>query len=118
MILPAGMTPPPLRTMYGNGALWVDLGTSDGTLPGVAEPGGRLGAKFPTYRLIDGTVTVSARRLDGPSGNVSTSADPQGYYGASGFLPVGADFPSPGCWSVTETVSGRDLVFVVRLVSS
>ena len=71
MILPAGMTPPPLRTFYGNDALWVNLGTSDGTLPGVPEPGGHLGAKFGTYRLVEGKLTVSARRLDGPSGDVS-----------------------------------------------
>jgi hypothetical protein len=115
MILPTGMTPPPLRTMYGNDALWVDLGTSDGTLPGVAETGGGLGAKFPTYRLVDGNVAVSARRLDGPSAAVSSTADPAGY-GTSGFLPVGVDFPSTGCWSVTETVAGRDLVFVIRVV--
>ena len=29
---------------------------------------------------------------------------------------MGISFPSVGCWSVTETVAGHDLVFVVRLV--
>ncbi len=114
MILPADMTPAPLRTMYGNDALWVDLGTIDGTLVGVAEPNGHLGAKFGTYRLIDGSLTIRARRLDGPSGDVSASV-PEGY-GPSGFQSVGISFPSTGCWSVTETVAGRDLVFVVRVV--
>ena len=117
MILPSGMTPPPLRTMYGNAAIWVDLGTIDGTLRGVVGPGGHLGAKFPTFRLINGSLTVSASRLDGPGTVPSTQVDPSDSYGTSGFVPVGVDFPSPGCWSITETVPGHGLEFVVRLVS-
>ena len=113
MILPAGMTPPPLRTFYGNDALWVDLGTSDGTLVGVPEAAGHLGAKFGTYRLMNGSLTVSARRLDGPSGDVRASV-PDGY-GLSDFQSMGISFPSVGCWSVTETVAGHDLDFVVRV---
>jgi SnoaL-like domain len=115
MILPAGMTPPPLRTFYGNDAIWVDLGTSDGTLVGVPEAAGHLGAKFGTYRLVDGLLAVTVRRLDGPSGDVWISV-PQGY-GLSDFQSMGISFPSVGCWSVTETVASRDLDFVVRIVS-
>lgn len=116
MILPPGMTPPPLRTMYGNAALWVDLGTTDGTLVGSPDASGRLGAKFPTYRLVTGPLTVSARRLDGPGDGVATSV-PEGY-GPTGFQAVGVDFPSIGCWSITETVAGHDLTFVIDVVSS
>jgi len=116
MILPSGMSPPPLRGFYGNDALWVELGTSDGTLAGVAEPAGTLGAKFGTYRLVEGALAVSAHRLDGPTGDTSVSVP--GGYGGSGFQSMGISFASAGCWSVTETVGGHELVFVIRLVSS
>ncbi len=116
MILPPGTTPPPLREMYGNAALWVVLGTTDGRLVGSADATGRLGAKFPTYRLVTGPLTVTARRLDGPSDGVATSV-PEGY-GPSGFQAVGVDFSSIGCWSITETVAGHDLTFVVEVVRS
>ena len=102
--------------MYGNAALWVDLGTTDGTLVGSADANERLGAKFPTYRLATGPLTISAHRLDGPSDGVATSV-PEGY-GPTGFQAVGVDFPSIGCWSITETVAGHDLTFVVDVVST
>ncbi len=112
VVLPPGMTPAPLDTMFGNDAMWVQLGTSDGTL--VVGPD--LHAKFVSYRLVDGNLTVSARRLDGPTGSVEISV-PDGY-GSSGFQAVGIVFPSPGCWSMTETVPGHDLVFVLRVLSA
>lgn len=112
-VMSAGLTPRPLKTMYGNDAIWVDLGSSDGRIVGVADPGGRLGAIFGTYRLFAGALTVSAERLDGPSGDVVVSV-PDGY-GSAGFQVVGIDFPSAGCWRITERVAGWQLQFVVSV---
>jgi hypothetical protein len=113
MKLQPGVSPAPMRGLVGNSFMWVVIGEG-GVV--VADPGpdGRLGAKFPTYRLIDGRLIVGAVRLDGPTGNVAISV-PAGY-GTKGFQATGVDFPSGGCWSVTESVAGHDLAFVVRVV--
>lgn len=115
MSLPSGMTPPPLQ-MYGNDWLWTELGTGDGTLRATPGSDGLLQAKFPTYRLVDGSLTVSANRLDGTSNGVQV--DVPGGYGATGFQAVGVSFPAPGCWSITESISGHSLTFVVKVVAA
>jgi hypothetical protein len=114
MTLSSGMSPPPL-SMYGNDALWVELGTVDGTLEVASGSEGVLEAKFPTFRLVDGSLTVSANRLDGPSNGVQVDV-PKGY-GPAGFQAVGVSFPASGCWSITESVAGRNLAFVLKVVA-
>jgi hypothetical protein len=115
MTLPSGMTPPPLH-MYGNDALWAELGTGDGTLEVAEGSNGLLPAKFPTYRLVNGSLTVRTRRLDGPSDGARV--DVPGGYGTDGFQAVGVSFPAPGCWSISETVAGQTLSFVVRVAAA
>ena len=115
MQLPAGMTPPPLATMFGNDAVWVDI-NGDGRLAVAPAPDGTLGVKFPTYRLASGSLVVTAERLDGPAGQPAVSV-PEGY-GSSGFQAVGIDFPSAGCWRITERLGSVTLAFVLLVSSS
>jgi hypothetical protein len=108
---------------YGNTALWVGV-PLHGVLPAMhpyATPwAAEWGTKFPWWRVIPGKLTITARRLDGPSaGFHSQVADAHGY-GKAGFVPSGLYWPEPGCWQVTGTIAGHSLTFVgwVRTVHS
>lgn len=104
---------PYIHGWYGNTALWVGVPT-DGALPAQRSSGTpwphEWGTKFPWWRTIAGTLTVTARRLDGPS--TGFHAQVPGGYGPTGFTPSGLIWPAPGCWQVTGTVAGRSLTFV------
>jgi hypothetical protein len=115
MQLPAGITPPPLVNMYGDESIWVDM-SGDGRVAVTPAPDGTLGVKFPSYRLAEGSLSVSAERIDGPSEQPVISVP--GGYGSSGFQAVGIDFPSAGCWSVNERLGSDDLTFVVLIMST
>jgi hypothetical protein len=107
---------PYIHGWYGNDALWIAV-PAGGVLPaehpyGTAWPS-EWGTKFPWWRVTPGQLTISARRLDGPSAEFHAEV-PSGY-GARGFSPSGLIWPSPGCWQVTGTVAGRSLTFVTRV---
>jgi hypothetical protein len=116
MTLPTGATAPPLTGFIGDSALWVAIGSDTGTVEGLPEPDGRLGLKLPTYRLVTGRLSITARRLDGPKGAVSASV-PDGY-GTRGFQAAGIEIPAAGCWAVTETVGSDELSFVFRVIAA
>jgi hypothetical protein len=107
---------PYIRGWYGNAALWVGVPT-DGVLPAQRAYGTpwprEWYTKFPWWRAIAGTLTVTAHRLDGPSAGFH--ADVPGGYGPVGFVPSGLIWPGPGCWRVTGTVARRSLTFVTRV---
>ena len=86
--------------MYGNDAMWV-------TVPRDAQ----LDTKMPTVRLISGTLSASARRLDSPAPPAEFHI-PDGY-GPIGFQAVGVRFPTPGCWEVTQRLADRQLRFTL-----
>lgn len=72
-----------------------------------------LGAKVPWWRYLSGTVDIIARRVDGTAPEIrTTSADG---YGSNGFNPSEIRFPSEGCWSVTGSLQGHELTFVMFL---
>jgi hypothetical protein len=79
---------PPLPVPYihgwhGNFALWMGVPTG-GVLPAQRDyqwPG-EWGTKFPWWRAIPGTLTITARRLDGPSA---------GFHGESTFYAQADD---------------------------
>jgi hypothetical protein len=101
---------------YGNSALLVGL-PARGVLPAGRTSlwPGEWGTKFPWWRLTPGILTITARRLDGPSaGFHGQVADG---YGKLGFIPSGLIWPEPGCWQVTGTVSGHSLTIVVRVAA-
>ena len=89
-------------SMYGNDAIWV-------TIPrGRVSP---MDVKLPTVRLIEGALTASGRRIDGPA-PPAEFAIPEGY-GAIGFQALGIRFPTPGCWEVTQRVADQELRFTL-----
>ena len=127
----AGATPPPqlgirpsdakpvpyVEDWYGNSVLWVSL-PPGGTLPASREPT-RLTTKFPWFRVVPGSLQVTAERLDGPTGDFSASPGDVSAYGASGFDPSLLMWSSPGCWRVTGTVVGHgSLAITMRVAAS
>jgi len=110
---------PYIHGWYGNAALWVGVPTG-GVLSAMRPYGTpwphEWGTKFPWWRVLAGKLTITARRLDGPSAGFHAEV-PDGY-GATGFVPSGLIWPAPGCWQVTGTVAGRSLTFVTRVVTA
>ena len=112
-----GYRPPPpvsyVKDWYGNDALWVMLPPT-GKLPVTSrDPDGRLGTKFPWYRLASGEVQVTAERLDGPTGNFNADVGTVPEYGDRGFAPSMLYWSAPGCWRVTGRLADKELTFVV-----
>ena len=116
---PNGDTPPGWAaspTNHGNGRLWVGLWTtgvavgSDGHL----RDDGSVDIKYGWWRGVEGALTISGRRVDGPAPPLSAFV-PRGYE-PSGFQPSGIVFPTEGCWEVTGRVADASLTFVVLLV--
>lgn len=104
-----------LHGWYGNSALWVGVPVQ-GILPAgrpSATPWAtsEWGTKFPWWPNIPGKLTITARRLDGPSAGFHSQIT-SGSIGASRFAPSGLYWPAPGCWQVTGTISGHSLTLV------
>jgi hypothetical protein len=108
---------------HGNGVLFTML-WPDGVVvfrpegPGVINPDGSLGMKWPWWRSIEGLVTLDATRLDAPAPPMQTIVlrGPEDGYGKVGFHPSGLLFPTPGCWEVTARVQDNSLTFVTLVV--
>jgi len=104
--------PPLIPAMYGNDALWVEI-PKDGTSIVRPDADGWLSDKYPTVRLIVGTLTAQARRLDGPAAAAWMSI-PDGY-GTIGFQSFAVHVPTEGCWEITQRVANKELRFVVAI---
>lgn len=105
-----------LHGWYGNTALWVGLPVR-GVLPagrpyGTPWAADAWGTKFPWWPVIPGKLTITARRLDGPSAGFHGRAGGSASIGNSRFIPSGLIWPAPGCWRVTGTIAGHSLTFV------
>ena len=70
-----------------------------------------LGAKVAWYRYIAGAVDITARRVDGSGPEIKTKTTDG--YRPTGFNPSGIEFTSEGCWQVTGSLQGRELIFVM-----
>lgn len=131
----AGHVPPVLTRLreggqdhggwYGKRRLWVNVWWA----PVSRVPKGRSGGypiKWGTFTLFDGKFTsrfgpptVRAERLDGPgtvrgsTGGYAHASDASG--STHEFWPTGIEFPSRGCWMITESVGGTVVRFVVRV---
>ena len=105
-----------LHGWYGNTVLWVGVPVH-GVLP-AARPYGtpwaasKWGTKFPWWPVLPGHLTITARRLDGPSAGFRSQVTGPARIGKAGFLPSGLYWPAPGCWQVIGTISGQSLTFV------
>ena len=103
---------------YGNGSLWVGGLWSNGVVIMTrddAGPRGRLGMKFGWYRLTNGYLTITGRRLDAPALPASGLTF-RGGYGLTGFNASGVMFPTEGCWQVTGRVGRVALTFVTFVI--
>jgi len=65
---------------------------------------------------VQGTIAVTARRLDGPTAPIAV--DFEGSPSQQGQQPGGLHFPTPGCWEITGTVGGKRLTFVALVVKA
>ena len=103
---------------YGNGSLWVGALWPNGDVIMTRDdvgPDGRLGMKFGWYRLTNGYLTITGRRLDAPAPPASGLTFPGGY-GLTGFNASGVIFPTEGCWQVTGRVGRVALTFVTFVI--
>jgi hypothetical protein len=103
---------------YGNGSLWVGGLSPNGVViitPDDVNPDGRLGMKLGWYRLTNGYLTITGRRLDAPAPPASGLTFP-GSYGLTGFNASGVTFPTEGCWQVTGRVGRVALTFVTFVI--
>jgi hypothetical protein len=111
-----------LHGWYGNIALWVGV-PINGVLP-AARPVGTpwaasdWGTKFPWWPAVPGQLTITARRLDGPSAGFHAQPSAPSSIGNSHFIPSGLYWPAPGCWQVTGTISGQSLTFVTWVTTA
>ena len=107
-------------SLYGNGALSVDLGWPDGTIvfkpggPGFVLKDGSLSMKWPWQRSVHGQLTVDGRRLDAAAPPLRANIPDS--YGDIGFQSMALIFPTPGCWEVTGHVANAGLTFVTRVI--
>ena len=103
---------------YGNGSLWVGGLWPHGVVIVTKDdvgPDGRLGMKFGWYRLTNGYLTITGRRLDAPAPQALGLTFPGGY-GLTGFNASGVIFPAEGCWQVTGRVGRVALTFVTFVI--
>jgi hypothetical protein len=103
-----------LHGWYGNTALWVGVPVQ-GVLP-AGHPYGtpwvsEWGTKLPWWPVVPGTLTVTARRLGGPSAGFHGQVAQPAHIGKARFIPSGLIWPAPGCWQVTGTIAGHSLTF-------
>jgi len=106
------------NSAYGNGSLWVGGLWPNGVVIMTrddAGPRGRLGMKFGWYRLTNGYLTITGRRLDAPALPASGLTF-RGGYGLTGFNASGVMFPTEGCWQVTGRVGRVALTFVTFVI--
>jgi len=103
---------------YGNGSLWVGGLWPRGVVILTRDdvgPDGRLSMKFGWYRLTNGYLTITGRRLDASAPPASGLTFP-GSYGLTGFNASGVIFPTDGCWQVTGRVGRVALTFVTFVI--
>lgn len=85
----------------------------------VLRADGSIRRKLGWWRLAEGRLRITGRRLDAPA--AASRADVPDGYGSSGFQTSGVLFPTEGCWQVEGQVEGQvgatTLTFVTLVVS-
>lgn len=110
-----------LHGWYGNSALWVGVPVQ-GVLP-AGRPYGtpwasEWGTKFPWWPVIQGKLTITARRLNGSSAGFHSQVADPAEAGKANFIPSGLIWPGPGCWQVTGIIAGHSLTFVAWVTTA
>jgi hypothetical protein len=99
--------------VIGHGALWA-LVSWTRIHPVFLADSHEWYLKFPWYRTVAGTPTVSGRRLDGP-GRFHADVTPPGEYPDTGFLPSGLYFTTRGCWLITGQLASDQLTVHIKV---
>lgn len=113
--LPNRSTPPgetPNSDYHGNGSLWTSL-WPEGRIVATKEDmrrDGSIAMKWPWWRGVEGELTITGRRLDGPAPSLRAIRPPG--YGDQGFHASGVVFPTAGCWRVIGKLGEARLSFV------
>ncbi len=71
-------------------------------------------SEFPGLEEPHPTLTITGRRLDGPSAPLIFN-DANGAFGKSAFITSSVTLPTRGCWEITGHYKGQDLTFVVQI---
>ena len=103
----------------GNDALWVGGIGDDGIIladPQMVDADGFVSWKFGWWRIVEGSLAITGRRLDADAGPLRSSV-PSGY-GSRDFQSSGVTFPTEGCWEITGTVGAATLTFVVFVLKA
>lgn len=99
--IPQSVVQEGFEDVVGDGDVWLVLPEADqwGALVSPGRAGEEHVGKFPVY--VDATVLpdVEAFLSDEPSTAADVSMEPTAA-GLPGPVPVGVNFPSPGCWEV------------------
>jgi hypothetical protein len=109
-----------IRTLgkwYGSDGLWA-FPWLNGEPPGALYLDASSFHKVLWWREpgVQGAVTVTAHRLDGPTAPVDVNF--AGYPSQQGQQPSGLAFPTPGCWEITGTAGGKQLTIVALVLPS
>ena len=99
---------------YGGDGLWA-FPWLDGEPPGTLylEADGFHKVLWWREPGVQGTIAVTARRLDGPTAPVAV--DFEGSPTQQGQQPGGLRFPTLGCWELTGTAGGKRLTIVALI---
>jgi hypothetical protein len=97
--------------LIGRRALWTVVDLREPSY--VAGQGGWAIIKQPWFRLKEGQLRISGRRIDGGAGTFRVDLPPMDAYplnlDPTGFIPSSFDFSAGGCWKVTARL-GRSKV--------
>lgn len=122
--IPKGLSESLDGPVYGQGPLWVGAWWADE--PTFKQARELRSIKYPLFTIENGKATddlgpprVEAIRLDGEGraggGTGGYARDPGNSGQSFDWWPTGIDFPSHGCWQVTQTAASTSITYVVRL---
>ena len=70
-------------------------------------------SEYDMHREPDPSLTITGRRLDGPSEPLIFHTSNAYIPGRGSFIPSNVTLPTLGCWEITGHYKGQDLTFVV-----
>ena len=102
---------------FGSGVLWTVQPRNPVRF---TESGTWVLRKQPWFRLEEGPLTITGRRVDGAGGTFRADLPPVESYPLDlnlhigpGFIPSSLEFSSPGCWRVTARLGDSKVVLHV-----
>ena len=78
---------------------------------------GYIHSKYPWVKKVAGELTVSGKRLNGESRRPFIANYPSFPNNPPGEVPGGFLLPEAGCWKITGNLAGKDLSFVINIIS-